>query len=211
MKRFGLRRGFTLIELLVVIGVLAILAALLFPVFQSSRNQAKSAVCVSNLHQIGVAISVYGSDYDDHLPYAADALDQYACERDPEIYGELYVNFYSNAKTFTTVMTTYVREREVFHCPLDLYTAEDIERTASKYRSWFEEFKSSYEYNDGLVAHNLLESAKLPPAATVIVRDYDWFHGGSKGAGGWVNCLYEDMHIKRTSWWESSDLLDEDR
>jgi len=62
------RRGFTLIELLVVIAIIAILAAILFPVFARARDAARKATCQSNLKQIGLALRMYTSDYDEQLP-----------------------------------------------------------------------------------------------------------------------------------------------
>ncbi|MCX7992158.1 MAG: DUF1559 domain-containing protein [Fimbriimonadales bacterium] len=59
------RRGFTLIELLVVIAIIAILAAILFPVFAQARESARQAVCMSNMKQIGAAMMLYLSDYDE--------------------------------------------------------------------------------------------------------------------------------------------------
>src|SRR4051812_32995066 len=59
------RRAFTLIELLVVIGIIAILAAFLFPVFAQARENARAASCMSNTRQIGTAILLYTQDYDD--------------------------------------------------------------------------------------------------------------------------------------------------
>jgi len=61
----GNRRGFTLIELLVVIAIIAILAALLFPVFAMAKAAAKTAACLSNIKQIGVATTLYLNDSDD--------------------------------------------------------------------------------------------------------------------------------------------------
>lgn len=61
-------RGFTLIELLVVIAIIAILAAILFPVFAQARAKARQAACMSNLKQIGLAFHMYAGDYDDLLP-----------------------------------------------------------------------------------------------------------------------------------------------
>jgi len=63
-----LRRGFTLIELLVVIAIIAILAALLFPVFSQARAKARQAHCLSNMHQISIAILQYVQDYDEQFP-----------------------------------------------------------------------------------------------------------------------------------------------
>jgi len=67
----GLRRkqgGFTLIELLVVIAIIAILAAILFPVFAQAREKARSSSCLSNNKQIALAFSMYSQDYDETLP-----------------------------------------------------------------------------------------------------------------------------------------------
>lgn len=61
------RRGFTLIELLVVIAIIAILAAILFPVFARARDAARKTTCTSNLKQIGTAILMYAQDYDECL------------------------------------------------------------------------------------------------------------------------------------------------
>ena len=59
------KRGFTLIELLVVIAIIAILAAILFPVFARAREKARQTACLSNLKQIGLGSVMYASDYDE--------------------------------------------------------------------------------------------------------------------------------------------------
>jgi prepilin-type N-terminal cleavage/methylation domain-containing protein/prepilin-type processing-associated H-X9-DG protein len=65
-----MRRGFTLIEILVVIAIIAILAAILFPVFSRARAKARQANCLSNLRQLGTAIEMYTTDYDERYPGA---------------------------------------------------------------------------------------------------------------------------------------------
>jgi prepilin-type N-terminal cleavage/methylation domain-containing protein len=62
------RLGFTLIELLVVIAIIAILAAILFPVFSRARDKAQQAACISNLKQVGQAMGLYVDDYDETFP-----------------------------------------------------------------------------------------------------------------------------------------------
>jgi prepilin-type N-terminal cleavage/methylation domain-containing protein len=68
MKAYG--RGFTLIELLVVIAIIAILAAILFPVFSHARAKAYQATCTNNTRQIAMAVAMYTQDHDEILPYA---------------------------------------------------------------------------------------------------------------------------------------------
>src|SRR5687768_11840072 len=74
MERGQMRRrvwkdlGFTLIELLVVIAIIAILAAILFPVFAQARDKARQTACISNMKQIGAAAIGYTQDYDEVLP-----------------------------------------------------------------------------------------------------------------------------------------------
>jgi len=65
-----LKAGFTLIELLVVIAIIAILAAVLFPVFAKARQRSVQTKCISQLKQIGIALIQYAGDYDNKLPWA---------------------------------------------------------------------------------------------------------------------------------------------
>lgn len=71
MKSSSRNYGFTLIELLVVIAIIAILSAILFPVFAKAREKARQTACASNLKQIGLAFTQYVQDYDETYPYAS--------------------------------------------------------------------------------------------------------------------------------------------
>jgi prepilin-type N-terminal cleavage/methylation domain-containing protein/prepilin-type processing-associated H-X9-DG protein len=68
MKQLQKRAGFTLIELLVVIAIIAILAAILFPVFAQAREKARQTSCTSNMKQLGTAMMMYVQDYDENYP-----------------------------------------------------------------------------------------------------------------------------------------------
>jgi len=81
------RKAFTLIELLVVIAIIAILAAILFPVFATAREKARQTACASNLKQIGLAYMQYVQDYDEVTPYVPYDPNRYQFSAAPYVYG----------------------------------------------------------------------------------------------------------------------------
>lgn len=102
MSKRKLRRGFTLIELLVVIAIIAILAAILFPVFARARENARRASCQSNLKQIGLGVMQYVQDYDEKYPITANQTGFYGGLD----WGLWMVNVFP-----------YVKSTQIFACP----------------------------------------------------------------------------------------------
>ena len=115
------RRGFTLIELLVVIAIIAILAAILFPVFARARENARRASCQSNLKQIGLGIMQYTQDYDETvMPHWVDS-------KAPPVYPGI--------SRWMDLVQPYIKSAQVFVCPSDasgkVYIPGNINNTGS--------------------------------------------------------------------------------
>jgi prepilin-type N-terminal cleavage/methylation domain-containing protein/prepilin-type processing-associated H-X9-DG protein len=100
------RRGFTLIELLVVIAIIAILAAILFPVFARAREKARQISCLSNMKQLGMALMMYAQDWDDTYPRCYIYMD-------PSKGGSAGYHHWSG------ITAPYVTNWNVYVCPSD--------------------------------------------------------------------------------------------
>jgi len=104
------RRAFTLIELLVVIAIIAILAAILFPVFAQARDKARQAACLSNCKQLGLAWVMYAQDYDETSP-------------NPGFLGRMWVKDFGNKPTrpddiyFQDLIRPYAKNDDFAYCP----------------------------------------------------------------------------------------------
>ncbi|RYY53251.1 MAG: DUF1559 domain-containing protein [Chitinophagaceae bacterium] len=199
------KKAFTLIELLVVIAIIAILAAILFPVFGRARENARRSSCSSNLKQIGLGLIQYVQDYDERFPPPGSCngctTNQYAGP-----FGSWAQRIYP-----------YTKSTQIFACPSN--TANTTERDPALPALGYPSIPISYNGN----AHYLgsfdtgrAESSINQPSIKILVAETsrdstttvgaaDWnnWTGGFTAAGrGFakhmqtMNCLYGDGHVK---------------
>ena len=148
------RQGFTLIELPIVIAILAILAAILFPVFLKARARAYRATCQSNLKQLGLAETLYAQDSDEKLmpghPLAAP---------NPDGGG--------NYGGWAGPVYPYLRAPQVFVCPTDPRTTQTANGVTSDPLTYF----ANINLSAGAAPAGLSLSALTAPSATVLLAE----------------------------------------
>ncbi len=161
-----MQRGFTLIELLVVIAIIAILAAILFPVFARAREKARQTSCLSNAKQIGLGTMMYCQDYDEQFP-AAVARDV-----------DAGVSWY-----WVQAVEPYVKNEQIFLCP----SSEDRLTSYGANREMFSD--------DWYVAHKSTKLAAIKkPAATIMYCEFGQDWDGNE-LGGTYFRVYEPSRI----------------
>jgi prepilin-type N-terminal cleavage/methylation domain-containing protein len=164
------KRAFTLIELIVVIAIIGILAALLLPVLSRAKEAARATQCLSNLHQIGIALQLYVQDNNNRLPFMRDKSLATTNEfPSPDLVLASHLSGSSN----------------VWHCPSDR-------------KQLFEQTSSSYAWNsllNGQDADHLKAFYIDKPHQIPVFFDKEQFHE-ARGPTRAVNYLYADYHIK---------------
>ncbi len=167
--------AFTLIELLVVIAIIAILAAILFPVFAKAREKARQSSCLSNQKQLGVALMQYVQDYDETYPWSY-----------------YYVNGTGGAGGYfhwSHTCNSYIKNYQVFVCPSDVNKGVAPTNPALDYQAP----KLSYISNEALMGRpraffrGVPMAALTAPANLIAVTDLTdcpMALGGTSGASG---------------------------
>mgnify|MGYP001096345646 CR=1 FL=1 len=175
MRRLRKQSGFTLIELLVVIAIIAILAAILFPVFARARENARRASCMSNLKQIGLGMMMYVQDYDGKYFWGCfgDATHPGA----PGTVGDCVSYWAPTSYTDTTrygFLQPYIKSIQLFSCPSGNATAS---------------YPSGYAYNlvAGVPSGVLSESTVENPSEMIAFFDTTWaLWGYAPTANSWT-------------------------
>ncbi len=178
------RGGFTLIELLVVMGIIALLIGLMMPALSWARESSRRAACLSNLHQIGLALTNYIHQNNDDLPYVLP-LDQGG--GDESMLDEL---------------SEFITNNGVFVCPADDTGVSEEFGTSYEYVGgllmWFEEiFKGAPKET---VARTVTRSYELNPQKTPVMMDAESWHKGIDELG--QNGLYMDGSASPLEDWD---------
>jgi prepilin-type N-terminal cleavage/methylation domain-containing protein/prepilin-type processing-associated H-X9-DG protein len=178
------KSAFTLIELLVVIAIIAILAAILFPVFAQAREKARQTSCLSNLKQIGLGLIMYQQDWDETVPFNRECSNP--------IPGNVNCVDGRALRGWVDLVNPYVKNYGVFKCPSDPVqpiplpagTLDQQGAVAVAGHVWNGpggQFRSSYARNNNL-ANNGTNTAALAaiqfPATTIFVFEFAANSGG---------------------------------
>jgi prepilin-type N-terminal cleavage/methylation domain-containing protein/prepilin-type processing-associated H-X9-DG protein len=179
------KSGFTLIELLVVIAIIAILAAILFPVFAQARAKARSAVCLSNMKQMGLAFTMYAQDYDENAcPVEIRTPPNTANVGPPDGQG---LQWYVDVRVWQQLLQPYMKNHGVVRCPeapgMDP-TGTIINLNYGANRGVFSDLRGAIGSADAVVS---LAQIQRPADTLAIVDCGRWYFQWSDVVAGSLN------------------------
>ncbi len=168
--------GFTLIELLVVIAIIAILAAILFPVFAQARESARISACLSNIKQIGLAWNMYSQDYDETMPLSRSV--GYPDRGGDDCAYRAPGNAAAPKINWRTEVQPYIKNKQIYQCPSN--PNNDVPAEGSD-----PDMHISYGDNGAMMwGWNPLKLAKVNrPAEYVMILESTW---NCADLGDWV-------------------------
>ncbi len=195
-----------------VISLIAILAAILFPVFAQVRESARRTACASNLHQIGVAVALYSQDSDGRYPIGVDSSDHgsYLWEPTPDQQAML-----PTTPLLRDILNPYLKSHDVWHCPSDygnqsltLYDATGGDFDVDLNPTAYERLGTSYVYRLQLGMEGVdfpgdctigdpPNVEPLGPASSAVLADASptWHGEASSLDTHRINILYADGHV----------------
>jgi prepilin-type N-terminal cleavage/methylation domain-containing protein/prepilin-type processing-associated H-X9-DG protein len=202
-------RGFTLVELLVVISIIAVLAAILFPVFNKARERARAASCNSNLRQLGMAVRQYVIDNDETYPgspavylgYNMNIVDGECSGNSAQYTGAAYPS------TVFTVLFPYIGNEGILTCPSKSFCySQQFHETGIARASYAYNYLCWYDRSEGEIRDPVYQvlmcdarSAWIDFQAAVFryIGNPDLIDAGwSAWHNGSLNVLYGDGHVK---------------
>lgn len=159
------RKGFTLIELLVVIAIIAILAAILFPVFARAREKARQTSCLSNLKQLGLGVMMYVQDYDEVLPaYFIGRYSPTPVSAAEPTFGQQDATRWH--QSWQTGIYPYVNNTQIFLCPSTTW-----QNRGTNY-GWCRAYIINGTYTEVFAADAHVPMSRLiKPAETILIGE----------------------------------------
>lgn len=179
-------KAFTMVEVLTVLAIIAILAALLFPVFTSAKARSKQSSCAENLHQQGLAYSIYAGDHDgEWLDSRYPALDEGTS------LAEMDAVRRAEVKRQKAALAPYIKSEGIYRCAQDRYRNVFLVEDPS--RTFYQVVGSSYFYvQPGSRVLPGLETSD--PSRIYASGDYNWVHGRDQFSNA-TNVVFEDLHV----------------
>lgn len=176
MQNIRSRRGFTLIELLVVVAIIALLAAILFPVFGRARENARRSGCQNNLKQIGLGIMQYTQDFDERMPNQVWGLTTSSQGADIADYssGSTSVNGTPTAtgRNWIVMVEPYVKSWAVYRCPsaVDITGAGGYNPSGNSNTAYFMNGVAMQDVTGGVSQARTLASMQ-DPSSLILVHE----------------------------------------